>query len=514
MNKQRFAIIDIGSNSIRLVITELDSKGSYKELHNVKKVARLSSHINDKGELTEKGVNLLLEILVRFRDMMNFHQVGHIATVGTAALRQSTNQKEVITIVNDVLGIQIRVLSDYEEAYYGYLAVINSTSIENGFTIDIGGGSTEVTYFKNRELKHYHSFPFGAVTLQASFIQGKEATEKELKTMKDYIIKQFNEIAWLKSVPKEHVIGIGGSARNLALIHKNKVHYPLGGLHQYELTQAELHHVVKDLIGTPMEDRSSIEGLSKDREDIIIPAGVVISSFVDYVGSDRFILSRRGLRDGLLFEEMLRPMDTNKFPIVVEESFHQLSLDYGVDLDHVKDVTKLAMKLYSEFKHQAPDDLSKQDAMNLLRYSAKTLYIGEFINKESSSEHTFYLVAHMTIDGLSHKERLAVAFISSFKSKSQMMQLAKAYKDLLSKKELKQYEFLGSIMKLAYCLTRTKRYTVKKIGKGSQSEDSCTVPIYYQNDCSFEKVYANKHKKHLERVTQLSINLDFKPISD
>ncbi|MDV2683153.1 exopolyphosphatase [Alkalihalophilus lindianensis] len=508
MNNQRFAIIDIGSNSIRLVITELDSQGRFKELHNVKNVARLSKHLNQDKEITEEGVNVLIETLVRFKEMMNFHEVAQIAAVGTAALRQSKNQQDIITMIEDMLGIKIRVLTDYEEAYYGYLAVVNSTSIKDGFTIDIGGGSTEVTYFKNRELKHFHSFPFGAVTLQSTFISGSDATEQELATMHDFIINQFHQLTWIKEVKPMNVIGIGGSARNLALIHQQKVEYPLGGLHQYEMSQTELKHLYESLSSTSLEDRHAIDGLSKDRADIIVPAALVISSFIQYVEAESFILSRRGLRDGILYEEMLRPMETNRFPVVIEESFHQLSHNFDIQLSHVNYVTKLVSMLYQHFKEYAPISDS-DEALTLLRYSTKVLYIGEFINKESSSTHTFYLLTNMTIDGLNHKERLAIAFISSFKSKSQLVRLAKPYKDVISKKELKWYEFLGSLMKLAYSLNKTRRHLIKHIGEPTFNGSKVALPLHFESDCSFEMEYATKHKKHLERITNLDIDLEF-----
>lgn len=511
MNMKRFAIIDIGSNSIRLVITELDSQGRFKELHNVKKVARLSTHLNEADELTETGINRLIETLLSFKEMMNFHEVAQIATVGTQALRQAENQQAIVELISDMLGINIRILSEYEEAYYGYLAVVNSTAIETGFTIDIGGGSTEVTYYENRELKHYHSFPFGAITLQSEFIKGEEASKDELESIKEYVLGQFREHPWLKDCKSQHVIGIGGSARNVSLVHQHQREYPLGGLHQYEMSAEELHDTEALLSHLSLSERQSLDGLSKDRADIIVPAAIVMTTFLEYTEADTFVMSRRGLRDGLLYEEMLRPMETDRFPVVVEESFHQLSHDYDINLFHVTYITTLASKLYHLFKDFCPVDLEESEALTLLKYSAKVLYIGEFINKEASSQNTFYLLTNMTVDGLSHKERLATACISSFKSKSALIRYTLPYKKLITKKQLKSYEFLGSLMKLAYSLNKTGRHLICELGELKENSSSYVLTVYYKHDCSFEQEYALKHKKHLERVINKNIKLKFVP---
>ncbi|TWI57777.1 exopolyphosphatase [Halalkalibacter nanhaiisediminis] len=514
MIEKQFAIIDIGSNSVRLVINQIDHNGCYKELHNYKTVARLSSHINADGHFTKKGINILLDTLTRFKDIIHFHHVKEVTAIATAAMRKANNRNQVVELVKERLAFDIQILSEYEEAFYGYLAVVNSTNIKNGYTIDIGGGSTEVTFFENRELIYYHSFPFGAVTLQQQFVKGEQPTERELAAIKVFISSQLKTLSWLQENRDYPVIGIGGSARNLSLIHQRQIEYPLAGLHQYEFSRTELHNLNKMLQQTTYEERLSIDGLSKDRADIIVPAAEVISSLVDHVNADTFIMSRKGLRDGIFYEELLRSMETRYFPNVAEESFYQLSHSYEVNLDHVNHITYLATRLYQELSANCSTKHDQKVALQLLKHSARVLYIGEYINSEASSQNTFYLVTNMTIEGLSHQERLAIAFISSFKSKSQLMQFAKPFKNLLHKKQLKLYEFLGSIMKLAYCLDRTKRNAVVEIGHIDVNDKTFIIPLYYQEDAHFEDMQAGKHKKHLERATGYDIELHYIPSID
>ncbi|MFC0473501.1 exopolyphosphatase [Halalkalibacter kiskunsagensis] len=512
MVENQVAIIDMGSNSIRLVINKIDFKGCYNEIHNYKTVARLSSHITKKGNLSDDGIAIILETLNRFKDVILFHNVKKLTVVATAAMRKAKNQNQIVQLVKDKIDFDIRVLSEYEEAFYGYLAVVNSTNVENGYTVDIGGGSTEVTLFENRELKHYHSFPFGAITLQEQFFGDKQPTSTTLKALKSYINEQLHTLPWLKSNLEYPVIGIGGSARNLSLIHQRQTEYPLPAIHQYEISRNEMIKLNDMLQQSTFEERLLLDGLSKERADIIIPAAEVISSLVSHVNGDAFMMSRKGLRDGVFYEELLKKMETTHFPNVVEESFHRLSHNYEVNIEHVNHVSSLAIQLYNELSSFCPVDHTSENAWTLLNQSARVLYIGEYINNDASSQNTFYLLTNMTIEGLSHRDQLAVAFISSFKSKAQLLKYAEPFLQMVQKKDLKFYEFLGSIMKLAYSLDRTRRKAIHKVGPIEKTEDELTLSFYYQEETFFENMQATKNKKHIERAVKHPIHFRYIPI--
>jgi exopolyphosphatase/guanosine-5'-triphosphate,3'-diphosphate pyrophosphatase len=511
MIEKQVAIIDMGSNSIRLVINKIDSNGYYIELHNFKTVARLSAHIKDDGNLSEVGIKTILDTLKRFKDVILFHQVRQITVIATAAMRKAKNRDKIVKLVKDTIGFEIRILSEYEEAFYGYLAVVNSTNIENGFTVDIGGGSTEITLFENRELKHYHSFPFGAITLYQQFFNDDQDEPETIALLTEYLKKQLHTLPWFKEKKDYPVIGIGGSARNLALIHQRKDSYPLAGLHQYEIPKQELLDINKMLQHLTVEERLELEGLSKDRVDIIVPASTVITQIVNHVNANTFVMSRKGLRDGVFYEELLKSMETTRFPNVVEESLYQLTNSYELNVDHVNHISLLANQLYSKTSEYCPVEHNPSNAVTLLNHSARLLYIGEYINNEASSQNTFYLLTNMTIEGLSHKDRLAIALISSYKSKSQMQQYAKSFNKLINKQELKYYEFLGSILKLAYSLDRTRRKVITAIGQVDQNEDELSIILYHQADAFFEDAQATKHKKHLERVIKYTIEFRYMP---
>lgn len=199
MQQEKWAVIDIGSNTIRLVIYEIKKGGSYKETENIKTVARLRQYLDDENAMQEEGIELLVSILQGFKEIILFHQVTSIYCVATATIRQSKNQQELVAIVKERTGFDVVVYSEQDEAFTGYYAVSHSTPIETGITIDMGGGSTEITYFENRKLKHYHSFPFGAVTLKEQFMKNDQMTDIEKKINRVYL-KVFTEITMVKKL--------------------------------------------------------------------------------------------------------------------------------------------------------------------------------------------------------------------------------------------------------------------------------------------------------------------------
>ncbi|WP_026674688.1 Ppx/GppA phosphatase family protein [Alkalihalobacterium bogoriense] len=509
MKEKKVAIIDMGSNSIRLVINKIDNDGRYTQLHNFKVVARLSSHMTQKGHISKEGISIIISSLLQFKNIISYHKVDQVNGVATAAVRRAANQEEVLHTIKKETGFSFRVLSEYEEAYYGYLAVVNSTNIENGITIDIGGGSTEVTIFKNRKMIHYTSFPFGAITLKQQFMNDSEPLQENLDALTSFLTEQYESLDWIvqSQLP---VIGIGGTARNLSLVHQRQVDYPLAGLHQYELTKQDVESTQALFTSVNIEERQNIDGLSKDRSDIIIPAVQAILTLLNVTGSKTFTMSNRGLRDGLFYEEILTQLGLEHFPNVAEESFYQITHMYEINLDHVKQVWKLAKSLYRQLVPYVNETSSEQENdLSLLKYSARMLYMGEFISNEASSQHTFYLITNMSIDGLTHQERLAIALISSFKSKSYLQKFAGPFESLLTKQQLKQYEFLGAILKLAYALNRTRRNIVTSISVMKETEDHFMIYFHCNDDYPFEEQLANKYKKHIEKLINAKISLHF-----
>nr|WP_283163315.1 Ppx/GppA phosphatase family protein [Sporolactobacillus mangiferae] len=501
-------MIDIGSNSIRLVMIGIDRDYFFKELLNFKAVARLSNYIDQNEQLSRAGVNVLLSVLKRFKSIIEREaNVSVVDAFATAAMRKARNRDAVLRRVRKETGINVRLLSGLKEAYYGYLAVVNATYVENGMTIDIGGGSTEVTMFRNRQLIHAHSFPFGAVTLYRAFYEDgdPEAGTK----LENYVRSKFSSLDWL-SGNELPVIGIGGTARNLARIDQIQEHYPMVGLHQYTIPRARLDMLTKKLAAMTVDERENMDGLSKDRSDIILPAAAVINLLVNLNRGDHFMLSGAGLREGAFYEWVLGQRKVDQIPYVLNESMRQLRRDFNLDSRHTSYVKKLAFQILDGIADLIKEKASDKRIAWLLSHSADLAYIGEFINNESSSAQTFYLLTNMNINGISHHDRLAVALIASFKNRAKLNDFVEPYLQMITREELKLYELLGAILRLAHDFDRTRLHVIDHLQVKGMKKKQLQLVAYYHDDAYFEEQAAQRHKKHLERALKMPIAIQFK----
>ena len=202
-------------------------------------------------------------------------------------------------------GITIDILSGEEEAYYGFIAVAHSMDTPSAVTIDIGGGSTEITLFINKKLQKKISFPFGTVSLKQKFVRNSIINETELEKLRTYVTEQFSKLDWITQLGLP-IIAIGGSARNIAQVHQQKNNYPLSGIHQYEMKRNDLVGLRDDLIKFSYDQLKQLDGLSSDRADIIIPALEVFIALMAVTDSQVFQISKKGLREGLIISRVIR----------------------------------------------------------------------------------------------------------------------------------------------------------------------------------------------------------------
>ncbi len=504
-NQDYSALIDIGSNSMRLVIYSKEKSGRFYEVENVKAVSRLSNYLDNKQNLSAEGIDVLLNTLANFAEILAIYPYKRFVCMATATIRQAHNRDDLIKKVKNEFDWDMVILSENEEAYYGYLAVVNSTPITEAITVDMGGGSTEVTYFKEREIIHSHSFPFGTLTLKALY--QTELTENEnVQIIHNYVKEQFYTLPWLIN---QHVplIGIGGSARNLAQIDQNEKSYPMAGLHQYQMNLSDINRILNYLVSTPLSKREKLEGLSKDRADIIIPAVETFKTLYETIKADQFILSQRGLRDGINYSWLLESQETPYFPSVLEESLTELVMRYDLNMNQISHVHYLTRKFYDKLvKHQVKS-LTKADWI-YLSHAIYVFNLGHFIDTESSAQHSFYLLANQTIEGLLNHEKLKVALIASYKNSVTFDQFVKPFKSWLTKHERKKIKLIGALLKFTYSLDATKRQVIEDIEIKVKRKE-IRLKLFYQRNPSAESYQTEKQKKHLEEALKKKIVLEF-----
>ncbi|MFC7442234.1 exopolyphosphatase [Laceyella putida] len=494
--KERVGVIDIGSNTIRYVMFELEPSGLIREKVNLKVTARLRNHFDTRGRLTPKGVGIILDALHNFEAATAHYQMNHIISVATAALRQAQNKEQILDQINQNSSFSPKILSEEEEAYFGFLAVVNSTYLEDGYTIDIGGGSTEISFFLNRKMVKYHSFPFGSLTLKQDFVKGETPTSEEMRKIRTFLERAWKQLPWLQA-RELPVVGIGGTARNLALMHKYHYDYPFKGIHQYIIKPKEMEHINDMLASLPLSKRKKVDGLSKERADIIIPSIQTIHSLTQQVDAPFFMLSRKGLREGIIYQYLFEQFQIEQYPTVKEESIYQLQHTYQVDFDQVDHLTQILKQMFDQLKSGEGFFLSEEDWVHL-RNAAAIVYIQDQL-MDSSSNHLFYMLTCQSLNGFSHRDQCKLALIASFKNRVQFERHVKPFSKWYSKEEVKKLELMGAMMRIALALNLTRRPIVQKL-LIEQGQEALIFHVVCRENSRFEEQEVNRRKKHLERV--------------
>ncbi len=507
MKNWKTAIIDIGSNTIRLVLYAYSENEGLHEFGNIKTVARLRTYLLPNGEMSEEGIQLLADTLNSFREILADYHVTDIKAAATAAVRQAINNEVIISRMEQETGIKIDILSEEEEAYYGFIAIAHSMDTPSAVTIDIGGGSTEITLFINKKLQNTFSFPFGTVSLKQKFVSNSIINETEREKIRAFVTEQFSSLAWILKLGLP-IIAIGGSARNIAQIHQQKHDYPLSGIHQYEMKRSELVELRDYLTEFSFDQLKQLDGLSSDRADIIVPALEVFIALMSVVDSQSFQISKKGLREGLIISRVMRgnAKAYDKYN-VFNESAKRLTKAYGRKEEEVETLVQLTEQLYMECCHLQFFEYSKQD-LELLKKAANVYSIGEYIEVDSSSQHTFYLIANQSIEGLSHVDRVKLALLASYKNRDYFQRFAQPYETWISKEELKRLRDFGAILKFVYALNMTKRNVVKKIVVEKKG-NGILIEIVTSERAVAEMAQAEKQKKHIERVFKKNVELIF-----
>lgn len=509
MENERFGLLDIGSNTIRLVIFEIDESRNIYELQNIKTPARLVQYLDDHKVMSDEGIAVLIDVLKSFTEIAERYSIDESRAIATAAIRQSANRDAILKQVEKELGLTLDILPEEKEAYYGNYAVRYTMDVMDGVSIDIGGGSTELTFFTDKEVKESISFPFGAVSLQKQFFDGKNHNDKKaIEKARQWVNKQLKSLNWLVKA-KVPLVGIGGSARNYAEIHQRQIDYPIAGIHEYQMTSKELNKTFSLLESSSMKELGDLDGLSEDRRDIIIPAGIVFTELMKVLKSEAFIISNRGLREGIMIEE-LNNKDSDAYDLygVKRQTVQRLFKQYNIRPISAHQRIILADRLIALLTEKNIIDVEDK-YLALLHYAATLYYLGSYVEDDSKSQHTFYIISNSNLHGFSHKDRVRLALMASYKNRSLFRQYVKDVEGWFDEKEEETLLYLGCIIKFAEALSDSHVNFVQEMDLIEGENNSYELHVTYKGDAIAEEYRANKHKNHLERPLGKPLNVVF-----
>ena len=292
-----YCVIDIGSNTIRLVIYRMEG-GKFRSILNNKHTAGLAGLVDKKNCLTQEGIDRLVRVLKDFKEVLSILPGCPVYLFATASLRNVVNTDHVLEIVRQETGFEIRLLSGYEEAMLDYRGALRHLGEDSGLLIDIGGGSTELVFFKNKTVLAAHSFPVGSLNLHRRFVKGVLPEKKELKAMRQEVLNVIGaQLPPSKEYVAEPMCGVGGTARAALKLFQ---HLRKDGGSEPVYDAAFFEKVLEQAEDAPYKLMRHILKISPERVHTLVPGILVFSIVAGLYGGKTVRTSPYGVREGYL----------------------------------------------------------------------------------------------------------------------------------------------------------------------------------------------------------------------
>jgi len=288
-----FAVIDLGSNSVRMSINKVEGE-KWFTVERLRETVRLSEGMQQDNFLKEDSIKRVIEALKKFSDVANQYKCTSIAAIATAAVRNAANKDMFLSMVKKETGIDFKVISGEEEAYYSFIALRETLGVKNGIILDTGGGSTEITLVKRGEMIFSVSLPLGAVVLTERM---QHSSQTQIYRYVSSHIGAINRIDEFLGMP---VYATGGSARALAMLVKKK----LLTVNEIDGLKIPYHKVAKmyqKIFNTPTELRKDMPGMDNERADIILAGITPLKVLMDMSGSTEMTVCNSGVKEGVFF---------------------------------------------------------------------------------------------------------------------------------------------------------------------------------------------------------------------
>ncbi len=416
-------IIDIGSNSMRMVVLQKSSRYAFSLINETKSRVKISEGCyENNGNLQEVPMQRAYESLKSFLNISNSLKSRKVICVATSALRDAPNSKVFLSKVKNDFGINIKVIDGEKEAYYGGVAALNLIDSKDFVTVDIGGGSTEFSFIHDGNITKSISLNLGTVRLKELYFN-----KNDIDGARSYILDNLKKIFDLGIEIPKTVVGIGGSIRALTKMIMKKDDYPLDALHGYKYKVKNEISLFEDIVNAQDIDELKKLNVKKDRLDTIKEGTFIFKTILEELNSSNVITSGAGVREGVYLTDLLRNCN-HKFPTNFNVSVRSLLDRYGIDKKQSAYLGSNAGKIFDVL---SPMHELDEKYKNLLIVASKLHSIGSTLNFYKSNDNAFdYILNGLSYDFL-HISRAVVAHTIKFSKKS-----------LPSKSDIEKYERL------------------------------------------------------------------------
>jgi exopolyphosphatase/guanosine-5'-triphosphate,3'-diphosphate pyrophosphatase len=422
------AVVDLGSNSWRLVIYSYGPDAPqewWKQTDELYESVRIGSGMAATGALSADAMERGLETLAIFARFCHANGLrdDDVHVFATSAIRDASNRDGFLKRVHETTGYEVEVLSTKDEAHYGYVAAINSTTLADGVVLDIGGGSMQLIQVEGRLERGSVSLPIGAVRMTESFLSDgdpdRPVRKKDLQRLREHVAGELAAAGWLGS-HGGRLVGTGGAVRNLAAAAQRAQFGSSGGIdigiQGFIVTAAALDELVETLAALPVAERRGVPGIKPGRGDIILAAAVALQTVVEIGGFDGIEATESGLRDGIFLARTILGEQEPRFSNVRRAAVRNLAVQYESDLPHTEHVARLSQQMHESLAGGGLFEPEQGEA-ELLWAAAMLHDVGMTISYGDHHKHSRYLIVSAELPGFDPRERALIAQMTRYHRK-------------------------------------------------------------------------------------------------
>ncbi len=441
---ERSAVIDLGSNSVRMMVVEVARSGAWRVLDEERAILRLGDALARRGVLAEdlaRAQYVFSALVARARSL----GASRIAAVGTAALRDARDGAAFSAALARQSNVPIRILEGVEEAELGFLGAMHTLAVHSGNLVDVGGASSEISQFEARALRRAASAPVGAVTLTRRVLRSDPPAKAEIDAMKA-IADEAVRAAMPDPAQGLPLVALGGSFRSIAKMHRAQVGYSFPSLHNYRMPPTAITELRERVLRLPQHQRLVVPGLAVHRAETAAAALTLAQAISDHLAPSEIVISGSGLREGMLYQRILpgqREIPDDVFAPSVRNVLFQL----GEQPD--EDVLAWAEQLLA-----ALSPLLGQGEPGIGGAAAQLRGIGRRVNFYDRNRHTFTLVASARIFGLTHKQQLVLAASASYEGPRHTRDRMQGFGTLVDRADILLAQRIGLTVAYAEAMAR------------------------------------------------------------
>src|SRR5471032_1942664 len=500
----RIAAIDIGTNSIHMIVVQVRPDLSFEVIDREKEMVRLGAGGLDGRALTPEAMHAALQVLSKFRRLAESHKVDEVIAVATSATREAENGGEFLQTVTQQTGIRPRVISGTEEARLIHMAAVYGVSVSGdvAVVIDIGGGSVEVTRGTGPAIDLGRSFKLGVIRLTERFVKGDPLEPRDERKLVRHIDAEIGK--YLNQIARagfDRVIGTSGTVLSIgAVAAAADGQAPGAPLRNRRIAAKQLHAVRKELVSLDIERRLRVPGLA-------VAGAILLDEILKRLGAPELTLCDLSLREGLVLDYIARHRkeiaQADRYPDVRRRSVFELAERCNYWPEHSQHVARLAVGLFDQTR--AIHGLTDRERQ-WLEYAAILHDVGVHISYEGHHKHSYYLVKNGDLRGFEPDEIEAIALVARYHRQATPNRKHDGFLDL-GRRTRRTVRTLAAILRLAESLDRSHAQTVSGLELHDRGDDDL-LQLRTSGDAELELWSAARHAAPFERLTGKPLRIE------